>query len=211
MLSRLKGPLGDFVLESNMKFLLILFSVLSMQMAVAEDSPPPVTTVTSVDLNQYLGTWYEIAAIPQFFERKCVGNTTAEYRLAENDLISVLNTCDRSNGKASIAHGRAEVVDHTSNAKLKVTFVHFLGWQFALGGDYWILALGDHYSYAVVGSPNRKYAWVLSRTPEMPADLLAEARLALTNQGFDTCKLISTPQKGGLQEKTQLCKLETGK
>lgn len=149
-------------MENDLKYFLILFSLLSAQIAIAEAAPPPVTTVTSGDLNQYLGTWYEIAAIPQFIERKCVGNTTAQYNLAENDLMSVLNTCDGSNGKSTAVHGRAEVV--------------------------------DHYSDAVVGSPNRKYAWVLSRTPKMPAELLAEARLALSNQDFDTYKLISTPQ-----------------
>ena len=124
-------------MENDLKYLLILLSLLPAQIAIAEASPLPVTTVTLVDLNQYLGTRYEIAAIPQFIERKCVGNTTA-------------------------VHGRTEGVDHCS--------------------------------HAVVGSPNRKYAWVLSRTPKMPAELLAEARLALSNQDFDTYKLISTPQ-----------------
>ena len=194
-----------------MKYFLSVFCVLFAHMAIAQAATPPVTTVPSVDLEQYLGTWYEIAAIPQIFEKQCVGNTTADYSLTQNGFISVVNTCDRSNGKASIAHGRAEIIDHTSNSKLKVTFVHFLGWQFIFGGDYWILALGDHYSYAVVGSPDRKYAWILSRTPEMAQDQLSEATLALTTQGFDTCKLISTPQQGGLQEKTPLCQLETGK
>ena len=193
-----------------MKYLLIFASILFAQLASAQALPPPVTTVNSVDLEQYMGTWYEIAAIPQFFERQCVGNTTAEYGLIQKDLVSVVNTCDRSNGQVSNAYGRAKIIDHTSNAKLKVTFVHFLGWRFVFGGDYWILAIGDHYSYAVVGSPNRKYAWILSRTREMAPDQLAEASLTLINQGFDTCKLISTPQIGGLQERTPLCELETG-
>ncbi len=190
-----------------MKYFLILSSVFFTQLASAQAVLPPVTTVPSIDLQQYLGTWYEIAAIPQSFEKQCVGNTTAEYHLAKNNLISVTNTCDKNNGKSSIAHGRAKIVDSVSNSKLKVTFVNILGWQFALSGDYWILAIGDHYSYAVVGSPNRKYAWILSRTPEMTAAQLAEASQALINQRFDTCKLISTLQKGGLQEKTPLCKL----
>ena len=172
---------------------------------------PPVVTVASIDLQAYLGTWYEIAAIPQFFERQCVANTTARYSLAQNDLISVVNSCEQSNGKTSTANGRAEVVDHATNAKLKVTFVHVLGWQFLLGGDYWILAIGDHYDYAVVGSPNRKYAWILSRTPEMTSHQLTEASQALISQGFNICKLIATPQKGGLQQKLSLCKLENGK
>ena len=192
-----------------MNNLLILFTFFIVHNATAQVALPPVATVSAVDLHQYLGVWYEIAAIPQFFERQCVGNTTAEYSLAENDFILVMNSCDRSDGKSSVAHGRAKVIDHISNAKLTVTFVHFLGWQFILGGDYWILAIGDHYSYAVVGSPNRKYAWILSRTPVMPLPLLSEALLTLTNQGFDACSLLSTPQNSGLQTRTPICKIGT--
>ena len=193
-----------------MNYFLVFFVIFFMQQSSAQVQLPPVTTVASVDLQQYLGTWYEIAAIPQFFEKNCVANTTAEYSLSQNELISVVNSCERSNGKINVVHGRAKVVDHVSNAKLKVTFVHFLGWQFLLGGDYWIFAIGDHYSYAVVGSPSRKYAWILSRTPKMTPNQLAEASQSLKNQGIDTCKLISTPQKGGTEERTPLCKLETG-
>ena len=190
-----------------MRNLLILLAFFIPPHASAQVVLPPVTTVSSVDLHQYLGVWYEIAAIPQFFERQCASNTKAEYDLAENNFISVLNSCDRIKGKSSIAHGRAKVVDHSTNAQLKVTFVHFLGWQFILGGDYWVLGIGDHYSYAVVGSPNRKYAWILSRTPEMPLPLLSEALQTLTKQGFDTCSLLSMPQKGGIQTRTPICKI----
>lgn len=191
-----------------MNCFLIFASVLFAQVASAHSPLPAVTTVASVDLEQYLGTWYEIAAIPHFFEAQCVANTTATYNLAPRGMISVANQCERSNGNLSTANGRAKVTDLFSNAKLKVTFVHFLGWQFVFGGDYWILALGNQYSYAVVGSPDRKYAWILSRTPTLAPDLLAEATRSLMNQDFDTCKLISTRQKGGLQEKTPLCELQ---
>lgn len=194
-----------------MHFFLILLGALLPELASAQTELPPVTTVNFVDLKQYLGNWYEIAAIPQFFEKHCVGNTTADYSLTPNGSISVVNSCDRSDGKLSVARGRAKVVDHRSNSKLKVTFVHVLGWQFIFGGDYWILAIGDHYSYAVVGSPNRKYAWILSRTPSMAPEQLSEVSLALKNQGFDTCKLLSTPQEGGLQEKIPLCALDSGR
>jgi apolipoprotein D and lipocalin family protein len=190
---------------------IFVFAVAIQNQAVAKDALPPVSTVNSVDLQQYLGKWYEIAAIPQSFQAQCVGNTTAEYALAENDLISVVNTCDTASGQPSVATGRAKVVDKTTNAKLKVTFVNLLGWQFLFGGDYWILGLGENYSYAVVGAPGRDYAWILSRTPELSEEQLVEASQVLVTQGFDTCKLISSVQASGLQVKTPLCQLVSGR
>lgn len=171
----------------------------------------PVKTVDSVNLQQYLGKWYEIAAIPQSFQKQCVGDTTAVYDTAEDGLISVINTCDTANGHPSVATGRAKVVDTNSNSKLKVTFVNFLGWQFLLGGDYWILAIGNNYSYAVVGAPGRDYAWILSRTPNMTNEQILEANQVLVAQGFDNCKLISTIQTSGLQQKIPLCQLVSEK
>jgi len=193
-----------------MKSILVLLNLFFLVQAGAQSARSPVTTVPSVDLKQYLGVWYEIAAIPQSFQKQCIGNTTAEYALAENDLISVVNSCDTSSGERSVANGRAKVVDKNSKSKLKVTFVNFLGWQFLFGGDYWILALGENYSYAVVGAPGRDYAWILSRTPEMSAVHLKEATEVLFDQGFDTCKVLSSPQAGGFQERTPICKLVPG-
>lgn len=184
-------------------FILLLFMPIH---SYSEAASSPVTTVKFVDLKQYLGTWLEIASIPQYFQKKCTGNVTAEYSMASDDTISVINSCDTKNGRKT-AKGRARVVDKTSNSKLEVTFVHILWWQFLLGGDYWILAIGENYSYAIVGAPNRKYAWILSRTPKMAPAMLKEAAQSLVHQGFDTCQLISTVQNGGLQERTPLCNL----
>lgn len=196
-----------------MKQIILIFGFLiTIQTQASVDIPqPPVKTVDSIDLQKYLGKWYEIAAIPQSFQKQCVGNTTAVYATAEDDLISVVNTCDTASGTPSVANGRAKVIDKNSNSKLKVTFVHFLGWQFLLGGDYWILAIGENYSYAIVGAPNRDYAWILSRTPGMTNEKIIEANQALVTQGFDTCKLISTIQTSGLQRKIPLCQIVSGK
>lgn len=197
-----------------MRYLFLVISLLFLNMASAQTAqrlPQPVTTVPFVDLQKYLGGWFEIASIPQSFQKQCVGNTKADYSLAENDLIAVVNSCDTLSGERSIATGRVKVIDTKSNSKLKVTFVNILGWQFMFGGDYWIIALGENYSYAVVGAPGRDYAWILSRTPELSVDQRSEAHRALLAQGFDTCKLMTTFQAGGLQEKTQLCKLEMEK
>ncbi|OYZ20338.1 MAG: hypothetical protein B7Y39_10820 [Bdellovibrio sp. 28-41-41] len=196
-----------------MKQMILAFGIIiAMQTQAGSQKPlPPVKTVDSIDLHKYLGKWYEIAAIPQSFQKKCVGGTTAVYDTAEDDLISVVNTCDTASGLASIAIGRAKVIDTNSNSKLKVTFVNFFGWQFLLGGDYWILTIGENYSYAIVGAPGRDYAWILSRTPDMTHEQIIEANQALVAQGFDTCKLISTIQTSGLQQKTPLCQLVSEK
>ena len=196
-----------------MKQILLIFGFLiAIQTQAGSHNPlPPIKTVDSVDLQQYLGKWYEIAAIPQSFQKQCVGNTTAVYDTAEGNLISVVNTCDTASGRPSIANGRAKVVDKNSNSKLKVTFVNFLGWRFSFGGDYWILAIGENYSYAVVAAPGRDYAWILSRTPDMTDEQIMEANQVLIKQGFDTCKLISTIQTSGLQQKIPLCQIVSGK
>ena len=194
-----------------MKTLLFIFSISIFQQAGVHAAQQPVKTADSVNLTQYLGRWFEIAAIPQSFEKQCIGNTTADYALAEDELISVVNSCDTASGKRSISTGRAKVVDKKSNSKLKVTFVNAMGWQFLLGGDYWILAIGENYTYAVVGAPGRDYAWILSRTPGMSEEKLSEASKVLVKQGFDTCKMYSTVQSFGLQERSPLCQIISGK
>jgi apolipoprotein D and lipocalin family protein len=137
-----------------------------------------------VELEKYLGKWYEIAHLPAKFQEGC-NETTATYTLMDNGVISVLNECKR-NGEAKQARGKAKVVDKTSNAKLKVTFF----WPFY--GDYWIIKLGDDYDYSVVGTPNRKYLWILSRTPQMDDKLFSELVNFSELKGFNVKSLIKT-------------------
>ena len=144
----------------------------------------PVQPVTTVDVNRYMGLWYNIASIPTTFERRCVQGTTAEYTLLDNGKIQVVNTCYDAKGNADVARGRAWVPDPKEPAKLKVSFVRFLGiWWF--GAPYWIIDLADDYSYAVVGHPTRRYGWILSRTPTLPEDVLAGIIRRLEAQGYD--------------------------
>ncbi|MEY4616923.1 MAG: hypothetical protein RJB66_1883 [Pseudomonadota bacterium] len=147
--------------------LLALLIVVPFQSLLAEELPP-LQPVNQVDLERYLGRWYEIASLPQWFQRDCHG-TTAEYSLGRGSKIKVVNECQKGSlsGPISRATGKAWVTD-SSNAKLKVQFF----WPFS--GDYWVIELGDRYEYAVVGNPNRKYLWVLSRTPQMDEGLYKE-------------------------------------
>ena len=142
--------------------------------------------VPHVELEKYLGKWYEIAHLPAKFQEGC-NETTATYTLSKDGSISVLNQSIK-NGKMKQAKGKAKVVDRKSNAKLKVTFF----WPFY--GDYWIIKLGNDYDYAVVGTPNRKYLWILSRTPQMDDKLYSQLIKYAKSKGFDVNKLIRTLQ-----------------
>jgi apolipoprotein D and lipocalin family protein len=147
----------------------------------------PVASVPQVDLARYVGKWHEIASFPMFFQRKCVGNTTAEYARNSDGSVAVTNRCDTADGSTQ-AQGKATVVDGTGNAQLKVSFF----WPFR--ADYWVIGLDPDYRWAVVGNPNRNYLWVLSRTPTLPPELLDAALLSAKTQGFDLSQLKYTRQ-----------------
>jgi apolipoprotein D and lipocalin family protein len=142
-----------------------------------------VTTVNSVDLNRYAGLWYEIARIPNRFQKHCARGTTAEYTLREDGRITVINRCVKDNGETDDAEGVAKIEDSTSNAKLKVSFVSFLGWR-PFWGDYWVIGLDGDYRWAVIGTPDRKYGWVLARTPELDEDTLEQIFTIIENNGY---------------------------
>ena len=140
-----------------------------------------------IELKKYLGKWYEIAHLPFRFEDGCT-DITATYSLSEDGNVSVLNECMRD-GKLKQAKGKAKVVDKDTGAKLKVTFF----WPFY--GDYWIIDLGKDYDYAVVGTPNRKYLWILNRTPQMDDKLYSQLIESVKSKGFDVSRLIKTSHK----------------
>jgi apolipoprotein D and lipocalin family protein len=148
---------------------------------------PPVQAVPSVDLARYGGKWYEIAAFPMFFQRQCVGDTTAEYALRPDGEVDVTNRCRTEDGFDE-ARARAWAVEGGGNARLKVQFF----WPFR--GDYWVIGLDRDYRWAVVGNPERKYLWILSRTPRLPPDQLEVALASAREQGFDLAKLRYTKQ-----------------
>ncbi len=133
---------------------------------------PPLTTVEQVDINRYVGLWYEIAKIPNSFQDHCAYGTTAEYKIDEDGDIIVINSCYDEEGSLDVAEGLAKVVDKKTNSKLEVSFVSFLGIR-PFWGDYWIIGLDENYQWAVIGTPSRKYGWILSRTPSL-SDLTME-------------------------------------
>lgn len=165
----------------------------------------PVETAEFIDLQKYVGKWYEVASIPQFFQRKCARNTVAEYAFAEKGRIQVLNSCENSEGERISAEGRAKVVDQETNSKLKVTFVKLGGWIFVPGGNYWILDVDPNYEVALVGDPSREYAWILSRTPSLSKEKMVIAEAFFRAQGYDTCLIQTSAQTEGLSQREPLC------
>lgn len=147
-------------------------------------------TVPYVDLKKYAGKWYEIASFPQRFQKGC-NCTTAEYTLTDKGYVVVENRCNKDsvNGKQSYIKGKAFVTENSGNSKLKVQFF----WPFK--GKYWIIDLAEDYSYAVIGHPNRKYLWILSRTPKMDETTYLQIISGIKENGFDISKIKITTQQ----------------
>ena len=148
---------------------------------------PPVSSIGQLDLKRYTGKWFEIGAFPMYFQRHCVGDTTAEYALRPDGEISVLNRCRTANGFDQ-ASGRAWVPDLTRTAELKVSFF----WP--VRSNYWVIALAPDYRWAVVGNPNRKYLWLLSRSPKMQEAEIERALSIASSQGYDMSQFRMTRQ-----------------
>ena len=152
-------------------------------------SRPPLTTVPSVDLGRYSGRWYEIAKYPNFFQRACAGNTTAEYSANTDGSIQVVNQSQGKNGKPMRVSGRATVVSGSQNTKLRVNFGG------PISGAYWIIGLDEkQYSWAVIGHPSRQFLWILSRNPKLPAATYQKILALVAERGYDVSRLELTPQ-----------------
>jgi apolipoprotein D and lipocalin family protein len=156
---------------------------------VATAKEPELTVVDSVDLDRYIGVWYEIASYPAWFQRGCTA-VAADYSLRDDGLIKVVNSCRKGSldGKLKQSTGRAKVVDTDSNAKLKVSFFG------PFWGKYWIIDLDPDYQWVVVGEPKRKYLWILSRTRSLGDKVYERILAGLPNKGYDPDGLQRTLQ-----------------
>lgn len=155
-------------------------------------APGPVRTVDAVDLDRYLGDWFEIARFPNWFQRTCTGDVRATYAKRPDGRLDVINRCRKADGLTE-ARGVARVVDLRTSAKLKVRFAPAaLSFLPFVWGDYWILGLAGDYSWAVVGSPDREYLWILARTPVLDAERYGAAIAAARANGFDVERLMKT-------------------
>lgn len=132
------------------------------------DSRGALQTVASVNLSRYAGTWYEIARLPMWFQRHCV-DSKAVYSIRPDGAVGVHNECMTDTGGIEQAEGVATVVDAKTNARLTVVFDNWFARLFGSSrdGNYWILDLDAEYRTAIVGTPDRQFLWILSRTPQL--------------------------------------------
>jgi apolipoprotein D and lipocalin family protein len=172
------------MLKNSIQIFTIVFIHCCIIFAQNEKTKTSPTTVSFVDLQRYSGLWYEIAKIPNSFQDECAYGTTAEYIINEDGEIKVINKCYEEDGNLDVAYGVANIVDKKTKAKLEVSFVSFLGIR-PFWGDYWIIGLDEEYKYAVIGHPEKKYGWILSRTPSLAKDTLDKINDLLIQQGYN--------------------------
>ncbi|QIA06496.1 lipocalin family protein [Draconibacterium halophilum] len=149
------------------------------------------SVVEELNLQRYLGTWYEIARYDHRFERGLVG-VTANYSMRPDGKIKVVNSGYKNtlDGEYTESVGKAKIPDPVNEpAKLKVSFFWFFY------GDYYVMELDEDYQWAVIGSSSDKYLWILSRTPQMNPDVYNDLLQRIANRGYDTSELIKVKQK----------------
>ncbi|MFE3262260.1 lipocalin family protein [Nocardia sp. NPDC059229] len=167
------------------------------------DPPAPVARL---DLGRYLGTWYQLAAVPQYFNLSCARDTRAEYALDAQGDVSVHNSCITWSGSVSEIWGTATVTDPATDAQLHVSFPS-VPTQDALYGptNYIVTALGDDYSWALVTDPYRVSGFVLSRATMLDPAQWRDVSAAITGAGENTCWYLTSPTTGGLDRLAPLC------
>lgn len=158
----------------------------------------PLQVVPTVDLERYAGTWFEVARLPNEFQDDCAGNVSATYTPRPDGRITVVNRCQKNDGSQSEAEGVARRVDGRPSSVLQVRFApRWLSFLPMVWGDYQIIELDADYQHAVVGTPDRKYLWVLAREPKLDPKTYERLLDRAKAQGFDVSRLIQTPQAGG--------------
>ena len=185
MLSRMRRTVALFTAAAALCVPLVLLAAQQSQ---------PLRVVDSVDLTRYTGRWYEAARLPNRFQNHCAGDVVVYYTQRDDGRIDVVNRCRTTAGKVDEARGVGRKAgDGKSNARLQVRFApKILSFLSSVWGDYWIIGLGPEYTWAVVGTPNRQYLWILSRTPQMSATSYDRAVEIARGNGFDVSRLVKT-------------------
>lgn len=160
--------------------LLLLSACVEPRVNRSSGQPLPVA---SVDLDRYVGRWHEAARLPNSFEERCVA-ATAEYARREDGLISVRNVCTEADGSTRDAEGRARTTGQPGEGKLEVSFFG------PFWGDYWVLQLAPDYSWSIVGEPEGRYLWILTREQTLSAAQKEDLRARAAAMGYQTDLLI---------------------
>jgi apolipoprotein D and lipocalin family protein len=182
----------------------ILFGGILLAFSTAifsQTADAPVKTIASLDVPRYMGTWYEIAKFPNWFQKKCVSNTQAVYSIRPDGNLKVLNSCKTADGEITQAEGTARQQGPKDSPKLQVRFApEWLSFLPMVWGEYWVIDLDTQYQVAAVSDSKREYLWVLSRTPQLDKKTYDELLLRLRDQQFDTRKLETTQQTNSPQK-----------
>lgn len=174
------------------KLTLSLVLALSAFTTQAQDT---LTPIPSLNLPRYMGTWYEIAKYPNFFQRKCISNTVAQYSAQPDGTVRVFNSCTQEEGKVIDAVGQARQIGAATSPKLEVRFAPaWLSFLPFVWGNYWVIDLDPDYQLVAVSEPKREYLWILSRTPDVSVKAYDELLGRLVKSGFDLKKLEKSKQ-----------------
>lgn len=186
------------------KYLFAVFFGLCSHAAMARDVAPgndgqPVnsalSTIPVLDVPRYMGTWFEIAKFPNWFQRKCTGGTKAEYSLQHEGTVQVVNRCRLESGEMIEAIGTARQIGPATSPKLEVRFApNWMSFLPFVWGDYWVIDLDERYQLAAVSEPKKEYLWILSRTPTIDPNEYKKLLARLAQKGFDLRKLEVTKQ-----------------
>jgi apolipoprotein D and lipocalin family protein len=158
----------------------------SAQAPSGEISPAPLEAITSLDVPRYMGTWYEVAKYPNWFQKRCIANTSATYAVQPNGMLQVLNRCQKEDGSMSEALGAAKQVGEANSPKLEVRFAPaWLSFLPFVWGNYWVIDLDPQYQLAAVSEPSRKYLWILSRSKTVEPKAYEALLQRLKQKGFN--------------------------
>jgi apolipoprotein D and lipocalin family protein len=167
-------------------------------------APPAVRPVSRVEVQRWVGTWYEVARLPNRFQADCASDVTAHYEPKPDGTLQVTNSCRTPTGRLETAVGtawRQPGMASGNAAKLTVSFLpRWLQWLPLGRGDYWVVMLDPDYRFAVVSEPTRHMLWVLSRSPTLPAEQLGRIVDRLADEGYPTGRLVLTRQSAVVRE-----------
>ena len=163
--------------------------------AETSPAPSPLTPIAALNVNRYMGTWFEIAKYPNWFQRKCTGGTRAHYSLQNDGTVQVINRCQTEHKEMIEALGQAKQIGPATSPKLKVRFAPaWLSFVPFVWGDYWVIDLDEDYQLVAVSEPKKEYLWILSRTAKVDPVSYQSLLTRLQQKGFDLDKLERTEQ-----------------
>lgn len=193
----LKSPIMKTSLLAAL-FCLCSLSAIAKDDAPENDAQPALgvlKTIPALDVPRYMGTWFEIAKFPNWFQKKCTGSTKAEYSLINNGRLQVINRCRIESGEMIEAIGVAKQIGPSSSPKLEVRFApEWLSFLPFVWGDYWVIDIDDNYQLVAVSEPKKEYLWILARTPKVEPGRYNKLLTRLQQKGFDIGKLEITKQ-----------------